>query len=137
MAQAADWYADPSGRYQYRYWDGYQWTNQVSSGGPSALDPNPLDASVINVPPPPGSQAATPVRKEPEPVAPQPAVQVSQSGGNTSFGVVLGALLALIAVIVLVIVLLTSSDDGTTDTTVPTDTTEEPAPAPTTGAPEE
>lgn len=125
MAQAADWYADPSGRYQYRYWDGSQWTDQVSSGGPSALDPNPLSASMVNTPPAPGSKAA-PVT--PEPAPPQPAVQVSQKSGGMGFGVVLGALVALIAVIALIIVLASGSDEDTTDTTTPPATTEAPAP---------
>ncbi len=30
---AADWYPDPRGAYQYRYWDGSSWTPYVSSGG--------------------------------------------------------------------------------------------------------
>src|SRR3954452_18153057 len=28
----ASWNADPTGRYQYRYWDGSAWTDQVSGG---------------------------------------------------------------------------------------------------------
>lgn len=125
MAQPADWYTDPSGRYQHRYWNGSQWTNQVSSGGPSAIDPNPLDATVVSTPPAPGSQAQA--AQQPEPAAPQPAVQVSQSSGGMGLGAVLGALVALIAVIILVVVLMSGSDDDPTDTTIP-DTTEEPAP---------
>jgi hypothetical protein len=27
------WYADPTGRHQYRYWDGFAWTSSVSDGG--------------------------------------------------------------------------------------------------------
>jgi hypothetical protein len=126
VAQPAEWYSDPSGRYQYRYWDGSQWTNQVSSGGPSAVDPNPLDVTVINTPPAPGSQAA--LAQQPEPAAPQPAVQVSQKSGGMGLGVILGALVALVVVIILVAMLMAGSDDDTTDTTLPTDTTEEPAP---------
>lgn len=115
MAQPADWYADPSGRYQHRYWDGYQWTNQVSSGGPSAIDPNPLDPTIASTPPAPGSQAS---QVTPPQVPAQPAVQVSQSSSGMGFGVILGALIALIAVVFLVVMLLSGSDD-TTDTTVP------------------
>ena len=122
MPQSADWYADPSGRYKYRYWDGSQWTNQVTSGGPSALDPNPLDATMVNTPPAPGSKAA-PVAQEPAP--PQPAVQVSQKSGGMGFGVILGAVVALIAVIVLIVVLASGSEDST-DTTEPPATTEAP-----------
>ena len=134
MPQPADWYADPSGRYNYRYWDGSEWTNQVSSGGASALDPNPLAAPMVNTPPAPNSQAV-PVAPKPQPPT-QPAVQVSQRSGGMGFGVVLGALVAVAAIIVLVVVLASGSDDDTTDTTVPGTTTEEPAPDPT-SAPEE
>ncbi|MFE5339964.1 phospholipid scramblase-related protein [Isoptericola sp. NPDC056578] len=39
MTQAiADWYADPSGRHELRYWDGVQWTHHVSSGGRPGID---------------------------------------------------------------------------------------------------
>jgi hypothetical protein len=35
---AGGWYADPSGRHQYRYWDGVAWTSSVSDGGVRADD---------------------------------------------------------------------------------------------------
>lgn len=35
----ANWYADPSGRYELRYWDGNQWTEHVSRGGQQFTDP--------------------------------------------------------------------------------------------------
>lgn len=35
----ADWYKDPSGRYEYRYWDGDKWTEHVSRGGTVHKDP--------------------------------------------------------------------------------------------------
>ena len=38
----AQWYADPSGRHTYRYWDGAQWTPQVADDGRTSEDP--LDA---------------------------------------------------------------------------------------------
>jgi uncharacterized protein (AIM24 family) len=31
--QAGSWQADPEGRYEYRWWDGQRWTDQVSQGG--------------------------------------------------------------------------------------------------------
>lgn len=34
-----DWYADPTGRHQYRYWDGSVWTDNVADGGEQGLDP--------------------------------------------------------------------------------------------------
>lgn len=36
---AAKWAADPSGRYQYRWWDGSAWTSHVSTDGVSGDDP--------------------------------------------------------------------------------------------------
>ncbi len=49
----AGWYADPMGRYDHRYWDGTQWTENVARGGQQAVDPvvaaapssEPADAS--------------------------------------------------------------------------------------------
>jgi uncharacterized protein YxjI len=35
----ADWYADPFGRHEYRYFDGTNWTEQVSSHGRTSVDP--------------------------------------------------------------------------------------------------
>ncbi|MEM7093432.1 MAG: phospholipid scramblase-related protein [Actinomycetota bacterium] len=35
----ADWYPDPYGRHELRYWDGGVWTDHVSSNGRQATDP--------------------------------------------------------------------------------------------------
>ena len=35
----ANWYPDPLGRHEYRYWDGAQWTEHVSSHGKQSVDP--------------------------------------------------------------------------------------------------
>lgn len=35
----AGWYADPSGRFELRYWDGHQWTEHVSRDGQQFTDP--------------------------------------------------------------------------------------------------
>jgi len=35
----ADWYPDPLGRHELRYWDGGQWTEHVSSHGRQSVDP--------------------------------------------------------------------------------------------------
>ncbi len=35
----ADWYPDPLGRFEVRYWDGSQWTEHVSSHGRQQVDP--------------------------------------------------------------------------------------------------
>jgi Protein of unknown function (DUF2510) len=51
----AGWNADPFGRYQWRYWDGTQWTDQVASNGQQATDPPtgeivPPDRAVFEAP---------------------------------------------------------------------------------------
>jgi hypothetical protein len=38
----AQWYRDPTGRFQFRYWDGQVWTSHVSTYGSSTLDPQPV-----------------------------------------------------------------------------------------------
>ena len=38
-AIAAQWYADPSGRHELRYWDGTAWTDHVSDQGVTSTDP--------------------------------------------------------------------------------------------------
>lgn len=35
----ANWYADPSGRHELRYWDGTTWTDHVSDQGATSVDP--------------------------------------------------------------------------------------------------
>ena len=38
-AVPAGWYADPSGRFELRYWDGGAWTEHVARGGQQFTDP--------------------------------------------------------------------------------------------------
>jgi Protein of unknown function (DUF2510) len=38
-AASADWYPDPVGRHQYRYWDGTSWTHHVADDGKASVDP--------------------------------------------------------------------------------------------------
>ena len=35
----AAWYPDPTGRFQQRYWDGAQWTENVATNGQTSADP--------------------------------------------------------------------------------------------------
>jgi Protein of unknown function (DUF2510)/Phospholipase_D-nuclease N-terminal len=35
----AGWKADPTGRHQFRYWDGFHWTENVADGGEQSRDP--------------------------------------------------------------------------------------------------
>lgn len=114
------WYTDPTSEYQYRYWNGTQWTNQVSSSGTTLNDPNAMDPSAASTPPAPGSEAASPPQAD---VA--PTVQVTQKSGG--FGTVIAAIVAIVAVVVLIVVLVNLSGDDS-----PTSDTEVPATAPVT-----
>ena len=43
---APNWYPDPMGRHEYRWFDGTTWTDQVSSHGKQSVDPVAAPASV-------------------------------------------------------------------------------------------
>lgn len=47
MTMPADWYPDPSGRHEHRYWDGTGWTEHVASHGRQGTD-----ADTTSLPPP-------------------------------------------------------------------------------------
>jgi hypothetical protein len=68
MADAA-WLPDPTGRFQYRYWDGSAWSAAVSRQGSQETD-----ALSTQPPPPPSSTQAPP---PPPPVSPSETVSVS------------------------------------------------------------
>lgn len=46
---AANWYPDPTGRNEHRYWDGAAWTDHVSNRGVTGVDP--VNAPPANVQP--------------------------------------------------------------------------------------
>src|SRR6478752_7462353 len=58
------WLPDPSGRYEWRYWDG-GWTNRVANSTPAGAEPS---AATPAPPPAPAPAAVAPT----EPVAPAP-----------------------------------------------------------------
>jgi uncharacterized protein YxjI len=45
-APPADWYPDPFGRFEMRYWDGAAWTAHVSTGGATSTD-EPVASQVV------------------------------------------------------------------------------------------
>lgn len=87
MTAPADWYPDPLGRYEHRYWDGTSWTAHVATAGETAHDPieeaapqagevdggtstSPGDASAgASSQPPAGSPAPGPGTGPPGPAA--------------------------------------------------------------------
>ena len=105
----AAWLPDPTGRFQYRYWDGTQWSSSVSRQGSQETDvlstqppppvawsssdpaatrvgappPPPLDTA----PSPPAAAPASPGAASPPPAAgfslPPPATGPASGGGRT------------------------------------------------------
>lgn len=63
-----NWYPDPMGRHEYRWFDGANWTDSVSSHGVQSLDP-------VQAPPAPAA-AATPADKVQTQVAKQAKLTV-------------------------------------------------------------
>ena len=63
----SSWEPDPTGRHQYRWWDGEQWTDQVADDGVQSVDPVSItEANLPRVapplpPPPPGSVPGAPI----------------------------------------------------------------------------
>jgi hypothetical protein len=41
---AADWYPDPTGKYERRYWNGLVWTEHAFSAGVQSVEPMPATA---------------------------------------------------------------------------------------------
>jgi uncharacterized protein YxjI len=56
---SADWYPDPFGRTEVRYWDGRQWTQHVAAGGRQAIDP-----PVASPPAPTANRASNEVQRQ-------------------------------------------------------------------------
>ena len=67
----ADWYADPVGRHQYRFYDGLHWTDHVANDGRVQLDPlnpaPPLEPAVVI----PADEAPAPQPERPSTVPPK------------------------------------------------------------------
>lgn len=70
------WQPDPTGRHHYRWWDGSQWTDQVSVNGVVSTDPVTPAPTPAPAPPPPTPMAEAPAAPSPAvggpPVAPTP-----------------------------------------------------------------
>lgn len=61
MNEQGEWRADPSGRHEFRYWNGTQWTENVSDQGRASVDPSMEPTARPTMPPPP---AVKPKRKK-------------------------------------------------------------------------
>ncbi len=77
---AAGWQADPTGRFEHRYWDGSQWTDHVSNAGVASTDAFATAAESTS---PAAPEPTTPVDEAPgwgDPTTTQP----SAAGDTTS-----------------------------------------------------
>lgn len=74
---APNWYPDPSGKHEHRYWDGTTWTNRVMSGGKESVDST---AEATHVPT--GEQTPDKVQRQ---VAGQAGVQSPGMGTGNIF----------------------------------------------------
>ncbi len=73
---APNWYPDPSGRHEQRYWDGERWTERVMNAGTESVDA----ATGTHVPV--GEQSAEKVQRQ---VGEQAGIGGAPSGGGTLF----------------------------------------------------
>jgi hypothetical protein len=116
----ANWYPDPKGEAELRYWDGNQWTEHTHSGQPAAApaEPPPAQAPPPQAPPPSGPPAAgTPTAYDHVPqqqaYQPAPSGPAPSGGGGSKLPLIIGGVIALIAVgVVLALVLGGGGDDG-------------------------
>lgn len=59
MSEQGEWRRDPSGRHEFRYWDGRQWTENVSDQGRTSID-----ASMQPSPHPPAPSPAAKAKRK-------------------------------------------------------------------------
>jgi uncharacterized protein YxjI len=72
----ANWYPDPAGRHELRYYDGSQWTEHVSSNGKQSVEPMAQAAAPVN---------ATPTGKVQQQLAKAGVEAGAAVGGGTIF----------------------------------------------------
>jgi uncharacterized protein YxjI len=72
-----NWYPDPLGRHEHRWWDGARWTDQVASGGRQSVDPVTAVPAVPTV-------GHSPERVQRQ-VAQQAGIGYAGQGGGTIF----------------------------------------------------
>lgn len=138
-APTPGWHPDPTGRHEYRYWDGSTWTQDVSDSGVTAVDPVTPAGGAGTDPTAPVDQThhADPTQQyapQPgEPPQPQPGgfgvpapgydpyssgqvppVQPVRSGPST--GLIVGLAAVAVALIAGLVFLLSSDDENDPDT---------------------
>ncbi|HEX6568220.1 MAG TPA: septum formation family protein [Acidimicrobiales bacterium] len=151
-APAPGWNPDPTGRHEYRYWDGSTWTDDVSDSGVTSVDPVGGPAAPGVEPTAPfeptqqyGPQPTQQYGPQPgQPAGPQPGAWGQQPGAPGAYGpygsgqvppatppksgppkgLIIGLVVAAVAVIAAVAIALAGGDDdGETSTDDTSDTT--------------
>jgi hypothetical protein len=140
---APGWQADPTGRFEHRYWDGTQWTDNVSNAGVATTDP--FTPAAPEGPAMPAADApgwgdptvtqptapADPTATWPAPPVPPSAVPpVGPPAAGSNKGLLFGGgILAAVVVAVVAFLLLGGDDDkadldakNTTDFSITADT---------------
>src|SRR5688572_22512252 len=88
----AGWLPDPSGKHDHRYWDGTQWTDNVSDAGVASTDPfdptaaagadaTAVDASAAEQPTVADTPAVEPSAPGPDATSTWPAAAPGAAGG--------------------------------------------------------
>jgi hypothetical protein len=139
------WQADPTGKHDHRYWDGSQWTDNVSDAGVAGTDPYvadapaaaevpaaaepaaaeppaPVDPTVVEpAPPAPDATATWPAAPAAPgfPTPPPPYVPTnpvsSGGGGGSKRGLLIGGGILAIIAIVIAVVAMSGGDDDKKD----------------------
>ena len=141
-APAAGWNPDPTGRHEYRYWDGGTWTDDVSDNGVASVDPvdgqGPVGDATQQYAPQPGPQpggygpqpGAQPGGYGPQPGAQPGAYGASYPSGSGQFppgqpvksgpstGLLVGLAAVAVALIAGIAFALTSGGDDGDDTAI-------------------
>lgn len=113
------WFPDPMGRHQFRYWDGGRWSDHVSDGGQTAVDPlaaaqSPSPAPDTSHPLPPPSMVQPVAAMQPL-SATQPTSPPKRS--RRTIWVIVGAVAAVAAVVVGLVVVVGGKDDESSNGT--------------------
>lgn len=107
MANTPNWYPDPTGAHELRYWDGGVWTVHVSDAGVVAVD------SPFSAPPTPTlAQAAPTPQATPVAPAPQPSPVAPSSEQPAPKGILRRPLLWILVVVAVVIVSVVAANSG-------------------------
>jgi hypothetical protein len=153
-ASAPGWQRDPSGRHEYRYWDGSSWTDDVSDAGMTSVDPltgpamaggqaggDPtavIDQTQAHPPTAPYGTPAAPGTGGHPPAGPDgygpsggypgygtgPVPSTRPPRSGPSTGLLVGLGVLAVALIAVIAIVLSGGDDGDGDETSSTDTTE-------------